>query len=290
MSSFYKFIDNNLDVIHSLIGGSIKFTPIPELNDPSELVPNLDIDEIKASLQYLRQHGYSEQDMIYLRQQGNLLQRLAPEVMVIGIPATQEQASQVIRLPFFNDIQNLEPQLYRTATAISSNVGIFCLSQRYDSLPMWAHYAANAKGFVVEFLESELKNEFLGDNTGVLNQLIPVRYGQEISGVTFDPKSHESLFFDKFQDWQYEQEVRIIKPLKECNKVEYKKTECQETGIIYLHQLPFTCIGRVILGWNISPEHRNAVVDYVHSLDSPVEVVQARFSIRTGVELMSLND
>jgi hypothetical protein len=43
----------------------------------------------------------------------------------------------------------MENKLFATIRNISARVGILSLSQRYDSLPMWAHYADLARGFVV---------------------------------------------------------------------------------------------------------------------------------------------
>jgi len=63
---------------------------------------------------------------------------------------------------------------------------------------MWAHYAANAAGLVIEF--RDLEAEFGGDSTGVLRQPMVVRYDQHQIGVTFDPQSYRSLFFAKFED------------------------------------------------------------------------------------------
>ena len=78
--------------------------------------------------------------------------------------------------------ERLLSKLYRD---IASNVGLFCLSRRFDSLPMWAHYAVNATGFAVEF--TDLESEF----TVMLQAFYAnreVTYAQEIEGVTFDPE------------------------------------------------------------------------------------------------------
>jgi hypothetical protein len=54
---------------------------------------------------------------------------------------------------------------------IRSRVGILSLTERFDSLPMWAHCGAQAKGCVARF--DGLEREFVGDATGSLN--IPSR-------------------------------------------------------------------------------------------------------------------
>jgi hypothetical protein len=122
----------------------------------------------------------------------------------------------------------------------------------------------------VEF--EDLEQVFPGDETGVLWQPTPVTYQRESFGVTFDPQSHRSLFFAKFQDWSYEQEVRVVLPLSECQK--------HTTPGMQLHTYPIpkTCIARVVLGWNMSPGNKVAVEEQVKKDNPSVKVSHARFS------------
>jgi hypothetical protein len=163
MSAFYKFIADPA-AARSILQGILRFTPIRELNDPSELAPSLNADEVLASLARLRANGYSQEDMIYLHRQGNLLQKLAPRFQAIPVPVSPEAATTQIRSPFYDALPTLERLLAATAEEISSRVGLLCLSRRYDALPMWAHYTGNATGLVVEFRNLELA--FPGDDTG----------------------------------------------------------------------------------------------------------------------------
>jgi hypothetical protein len=48
---------------------------------------------------------------------------------------------------------------------------------------MWAHYAEQAKGFVVIF--DRLDRVFKGDETGSLNVTKPVDYTEEFLGMTY---------------------------------------------------------------------------------------------------------
>src|SRR4051812_12574711 len=100
MASYFKFIADPKNV-EFLLKGVVKFTPIKELNDPSELIPNVIFDEVRASLERLRRDGYTEDDLINLRKQQNLFQRLAPQYQAIGVPETKERATDLIRSPFY---------------------------------------------------------------------------------------------------------------------------------------------------------------------------------------------
>jgi hypothetical protein len=141
---------------------------------------------------------------------------------------------------------------------------------------MWAHYANNGRGFVVEF--RNLERVFEGDDTDVLSKPIGVRYDRERLSVTFETRSHYSLFFAKFSDWSYEQEVRIVLPLTDC------RTETIGDHQIYVREIPQGCISRLILGWNMADALRKDVRLHVDQLNPRVDVVNAKI-VRGRVEL-----
>ena len=93
----YKFIADSASVPYFL-KGCIKFTPISELNDPSELTSNVIVEDIVASRERLCRDGYTENDLIYLQQQGHLLQQLAPDFQAISVPQTTAEATMLIHL------------------------------------------------------------------------------------------------------------------------------------------------------------------------------------------------
>lgn len=276
MHALYKFV-GNAAVARSILGGAVKFTPISGLNDPAELNPTLNQEAVAASLSRLRAGGYSDEDMVHLRRQGAVLQALAPRYQVLGVPSSREEATKLIQSRFYDSTSTLDRLLTQTAHEIASKVGVFCLSRRFDSLPMWAHYAGNATGFAVEF--TKLESVFRGDPTGVLRELREVIYEQEIEGVTFDPKSHESLFFSKYLDWSYEQEVRVVLPLADCRKQKLS------SGDLFLYSLPIDCVSRVILGWNMEPASVALIMEAVANVNPRIEVAHARF-VRGKVSLM----
>src|SRR3546814_19823431 len=86
----------------------------------------------------------------------------------------------------YENIDEMERRHCAATATIASKVGLLCLTRRYDSLPMWAHYAEQAKGLVVEFYD--LDQIFKGDKTGVLHQLTNVRYDRDEYGFTLIQK------------------------------------------------------------------------------------------------------
>ncbi len=282
-SNLYKFIGRPADV-EFLLRGFLKFTPIPELNDPSELLPNVIREEVKTSLERLKRTGYTEEDMVHLRQQGEVLRLLAPGYYV-GVPGTRRQASDLISRAGDEHLPFIEVFLDGVAREVSSNVGLFCLTKRRDSLPMWAHYAANASGLVVEF--RDLHEVFCGDSTGILRKPIPVRYEREQFSVTYEPRSHESLFLAKFQDWGYEQEVRIVLPLADCRQ------SMHGGRLLYSFDVSPKHIARVILGWRMDVSTVDAVVELVRSINPETEVIKAyigRGTVRDGETIYSCTE
>jgi len=267
MNLLYKFIENP-DSVRFLLQGLIKFTPPAELNDPSELTPRVILDDVSNSLAQLREHGYTKEDMINLLRQENLLQKLAPRFKMIRLPETAEQATAIIRSSFYDETSKLAQILNEMVLEVSSKVGLFCLSLRYDSLPMWAHYANNAAGLVVEF--ANLGEVFQGDDTGVLSQPLAVQYKREQISITFNTKSHEALFFSKYSDWSYEKEVRVVLPLADCQK------ELLGEKHLYIRKIPRSCISRLILGWNMSNKIQKTIRAHIRELNPDVKIVTAR--------------
>ncbi|AEG01051.1 DUF2971 domain-containing protein [Methylomonas methanica] len=85
-------------------------------------------------------------------------------------------------------------------------VGIYCLTERRDSILMWSHYADDHKGFCIEFEAT--------DYTPVFGGAQQVSYEKEYPEINFyntpiEDKVKLSLL-TKFTDWNYEREWRIL--------------------------------------------------------------------------------
>jgi hypothetical protein len=213
MKPLYKFVASRSAAL-AIADGFLKFTRIEELNDPSELVPLMNRDAVLTSLNILRKKGYTQEQFRWLGCQESILRLLSPETRVLSRPATIAAANRTLALPVYDNLDFMERQLLATISLMRSRVGVLSLTERFDSLPMWAHYAANARGYVVCF--QELDREYTGDTTGSLNALKPVRYVDDLLGLTHDPSTQDNLFFCKFQDWSYEREWRIVSALSSC--------------------------------------------------------------------------
>jgi hypothetical protein len=262
----YKYISSDV-ALKNIVGGSIKFATLESLNDPTELLPKIYDAELIESLHEKRAKGYTVDDLIDLKKQELLFDKLSAETMMIKVPGTIEKANSIVNLPIYDNLDYLKKMFNKTVELMASRCGLFCISTRYDSLPMWAHYANNAKGYVIEF--DGLQNHYIGDGTGILNLITDVKYVQRRSGVNFERESYKSLFFEKNQDWTYECEKRIVVDLASCQKISIGDDD------IYIKEINKTIISRVIFGWKISQTTISKVVQEVCAINPQVKIAIA---------------
>lgn len=95
---------------------------------------------------------------------------------------------------------------------IINKLGICCFSNTYTSILMWSHYAKYHRGFCIEF-------DILAD-PDLFCVALPVNYVKimpEFLHTEFK-KIISNVIQPKYKDWEYEKEVRIIKPQSEIEK------------------------------------------------------------------------
>lgn len=135
------------------------------------------------------------------------------------VGAIDSKMSAVKKLEFISD---LEEVFYGPRDHLNSKIRQSCnicsLCENGHSLPMWAHYGDDHKGFAMEYDFSVLPAEH-----SVRESLWPVLYDDKMYDVTpqiFGRKVEEfnPLFLiggalQKSRDWQYEKEWRIVLPV-----------------------------------------------------------------------------
>jgi hypothetical protein len=260
----FKFVSSTHAVLN-MARGSLKFTPLPELNDPSELTPVMSRAAVGKSLQALRLHGLTKDQYRWLRCQDAVLSLLAPQEKVLDAPRTLEEANRMLSISVYDNLDYMERKLFATIELIRAKVGILSLSERYDSLPMWAHYADQAKGFVVIF--EDMDKVFKGDQTGSLNVTKPVDYTEEFVGMTFDPSTQDRLFFSKLKDWSYEREWRVVTALEACRR--------SPDGKLFLRDITPSPLTGVICGWRVSEQDRLLLRRDLEQVNPRIEVITA---------------
>lgn len=142
--------------------------------------------------------------------------------------------------------ENLKEDMFRRVREVSTNLSevllkntrIICLSEKYDSILMWSHYADYHKGFCIVYNKSVVTEAdvYASDNSLIKKKpvLIPVEYvetqldlTEEVSEYVraykmpnimemyppYTNLSQEKLrkaITQKLLDWEYEKEWRII--------------------------------------------------------------------------------
>jgi hypothetical protein len=160
---------------------------------------------------------------------------------------------------------------------LSITYGILCLSERYDSLLMWAHYASDHKGFVVEFDASHAWFNQGTANPGEVGVGVvrKITYSDERPTVSLQSNPIDN-YFAKGAEWSYEGEWRLVLRLDKATK-----TLSTPTSHVQLFEVPHTAISSIILGARISVADRKTLMQcrglpaFAH-----VRLVQASLSPR----------
>lgn len=187
----YKYTTAATAIDHILGAGSIRFTPPSELNDPFDGGPDFGvkfIDEI----------------------------RLEAEKLLQGVEGPDLDRSVALELL----TEKLLTQPRRVA--VDRAAGVLSLTKRPDGLLMWAHYADNHRGIVIGF---DAAHDFFNPGAGIgIEGLRDVEYVRQrpLTPITMHSENEISskddaaaisnaLFFSKSVEWQYEQEVRVLR-------------------------------------------------------------------------------
>lgn len=132
-----------------------------------------------------------------------------------------------------------------------------CFSKSPVVVPMWAHYAANHSGFVLEFAVEELKKNFeqalLGDieykdkaDPEISKRLYQYAGTRKPRHAVFVQQiAFSEAYFSKQTAWQYENECRLV--LEDINRIE----SVNGSMILYI---PLECATSIIVGKNAPKE------------------------------------
>ena len=168
LSSIYKYFPCRLEYFDNFL---VRATVKSALNDPFEVRPTNEFwYELCLNTKYFRFGETKEEIMDYLTRN-----RDSPVWSELGI------------------------SLYRDSGIVS-----FC--EEKDNLLMWAHYADEHRGMVVEF---DIHNVFFKPENG--SELSPVFYRK--SRLNNCRNNLLEPYFHKSDEWAYEKEHRLILPL-----------------------------------------------------------------------------
>lgn len=242
----YKYF--SIERLEFLSDRLLRFTQPGDLNDPFELHPSADLMS-KADIAALPPApGHEGPDG-----QMRILTPEALQAMLTAFsPGLQKQMAQHVN----HEGSYVFDHNRAAQSTFDSKFGILCLSETADSLLMWAHYAGNHRGFVVQFDETHpffAASEFEGQSLG----LTRVQYSQERPVVSYSTlNSSPHLYYRKSPEWSYEREWRLIKPLTTASKV-----IAREGFPLHLYEVPHEAVKGVILGHALPHETRGKLFE-----------------------------
>lgn len=147
--------------------------------------------------------------------------------------------------------------------------GIFSLAGVKDNILLWSRYSDSHKGFCIGFDAKKLIDfrEILHGRTGQVVDFRKVEYCKEypqlIPSMDNENENFKEQFFIKSSDWSYEQEYRLIL-LEATNQV----IELDD-GVISI----------VILGCNMSNDHKDEILEVLKSRPTPITFLQAKQNV-----------
>lgn len=118
--------------------------------------------------------------------------------------------------------KQLMPELRNVVFAsFNESIGVLSLSEKRDDILMWAHYAQNNKGFVIEFDDShEFFNQPM-DSRGVMGYLHKVEYSENRPNRdSVLDMSPSDIFLLKSMHWKDEEEWRMLRSLENGQRLE----------------------------------------------------------------------
>lgn len=189
----YKYLPMSPDSLKVISEGTIKFSSPVEFNDPFDCSPDTDI---KKHLEYFSKR----KDLL----------KIAGNKMGLS-PAKRIQNKKIM-------LKNIERAASKEdyGAEIARQTGICSLSREPLNLLMWAHYAKNHTGFVVEFsIPQSVECTTNEVNEYLLKCLLPLKVIYSEDKPIIDPSDDNDTninkqFLTKSIDWEYEQEERVI--------------------------------------------------------------------------------
>ncbi len=218
----YKYLSPNRASV--LEDGLIRFTQSGALNDPFETTPNM-----RKLEQSFRGHA------IRMIEQAEL--------------STLDYA--IARSKVGSHVKKYLEEFHRNNT---NNYAILSLSKVPNNLLMWAHYCDSHRGFVLGF--DSTHRFFQTREFKRFSTLAEVHYSNERpvmpAPVEWDGSQEQIEKALSSEDWEYEQELRMI-----ANpKIADRRVDGVDGHNIYLFKLPDECLSEVIFGARMLSEER----------------------------------
>ncbi|MEO6104284.1 MAG: DUF2971 domain-containing protein [Pseudoxanthomonas sp.] len=269
--AIYKYLSSErIDVLRD---ARVRFTQPNALNDPFELKPFF---KTIFNMETFREKIRGRMDLRpailekYKELPGEILAMFTPDQFVQLAMDQMEANKDHFDAIFDSNMDEMiaaMPALSEKLRAVlhgklGSGIGILSLSEDSANDLMWAHYAADHSGLVLEFDET---NEFFHRQRSDKDEFFHLRkvnyIGKRLSFESFEQMidDENELFASKLDSWAYEQEWRMLAPLMN------RAPEIEAAEPIHLFQFPRAAVSAVIFGYKSSPAMREEVCSILKS-------------------------
>ncbi|HUU30147.1 MAG TPA: DUF2971 domain-containing protein [archaeon] len=208
--------------------------PTPaQLNDSSEAKPKLANTDLDRIIEFLFKNfvtnnpGLSNED--YQRERRNI----EKNGRRLGAAVLRKEMSRILNAEF-------------------ETVRIYSMSKRYNNMSLWTKYAADHKGYCLEF-----------SNAGLFSAAREVTYRETADIDVTDPKQiNEYFLFHKTNYWSTEEEVRLVFPRGHMPTVNFDPK----------------LLTRIILGRKMIEDDVRVIMDWAYKRPQKLPVVRAEYN------------
>ena len=151
------------------------------------------------------------------------------------MPFEQFMAQQRERMPAYRKMW------HERQRANLAEFGVLCLCRNGESAAMWAHYAKNHEGFLLEFDENH--DFFQQFKVGRMGEWIEIEYRDERPIWDYEKEKGSGFLKFKSAEWRYENETRLAIAL-----AMHPNTGADDKGIKCLVTAPADAITSVTIG------------------------------------------
>jgi len=232
----YKYV--RIERFAKISQGLIRFTQPGDFNDPFELHPSFDL--------------LSRADKVALNAAPDNVARANEFTKMISsiMPGLSRITQNLDGKQGMFSIDN--NKLARET--FDARLGILSLTEAPDNLLMWAHYANNHNGIVLQFNE---QHSFFGPISfeGQTLELTRVEYTVDRPVLSSTSLYSTLVYYRKSPEWCYEREWRLIRPLTGATKV----LEKEGVRPIHLFSFPPDALTGIVVGLNVTDDKRGEI-------------------------------
>lgn len=240
----YKYCsEDRLDVI---IDRTVRFTQPIFFNDPFELLATQKTAELTDAIEtqmYLAREETISKDYTELRAAGYAVPS-EEEFRQSRLQKFYEKISGAGLDPYY-PIHFARGNTFQRMASIFT--GVLCLTETSDNYLMWCHYSSKCAGFVIGF---DSQHEWFRESrvNEIVGCLRKVAYSDERVDLDSRVKGDEfESFFQKGRHWEYEQEWRMVYPLKNC---------IMNNEQVFVREFPADCVVSLIMGCRMKQPDR----------------------------------